>query len=311
MKKLFCYLVAMSCAASLAACGDSSSNSENNNTTENGTVYIVSDKNSDFNDVDSWLTNMWNVLICDIDSYIKYGTSSTGGEYDVEYAISELKASYAKKGEFNDFIHSLDSNDEINARLINAWDKLNEQLDILYNKVISETPKAKDTNYEYKTDLYKQYYDSFQDIERELKKAKEFSNSTNKTTNSVVTTEAVTLDNTTKKTKKKSFDFTFPESTKEYVDYIGQQIEITDVITMAAEMIGAEEGTSFKYNGNKFEIYRFKSDDPKIEQAKSGSLTYTIEGFGEFTSKSSVNGNYVMIYDTPEDKVIEAFERIS
>lgn len=307
MKKLLCILAAMSCAASLAACGDSSSNSENNNTTENGTVYIVSGKNSDFNGVDSWLTNMWNVLICDIDSYIKYGTSSTGGEYDVEYAISELKASYAKKGEFNDFIHSLDSNDEINARLITAWDKLNEQLDILYNKVISETPKAKDTNYEYKTDLYKQYYDSFQDIERELKKAKEFSNSTTKTTNSVVTTETVTLDNTTEKSKEKPFDFTFPESTKEYVDYIGQQIEITDVITMAAEMIGAEEGTSFKYNGNKFEIYRFKAGDPKIDEAKNGSFTITVDGLGEFTTNTSVCGDYIMTYDTPDESVIQAF----
>lgn len=101
------------------------------------------------------------------------------------------------------------------------------------------------------------------------------------------------------------------DSSSDYVDLIGKSIDITNVTKMAAEMIGAEEGTSFKYNGNKFEIYRFKADDPKIEQAKSGSLTYTIEGFGEFTSKSSVNGNYVMIYDTPEDKVIEAFEKIS
>ena len=98
-----------------------------------------------------------------------------------------------------------------------------------------------------------------------------------------------------------------PKSTKDYVELIGESLDITDVIDMAAEMIGAEEGTSFKYNGNKFEIYCFKADDPKIEQAKSGNLTYTIEGFGEFTSNSSVNGDYIMIYDTPDEDVIQAF----
>ena len=130
------------------------------------------------------------------------------------------------------------------------------------------------------------------------------------------TTEATTIEATTTPTIEETTEASeeqvaVPESSNEFVEIIGKDLEITNITEMAAEMIGAEEGTSFKYNGNKFEIYRFKSDDPKIEQAKSGSLSYTIESIGEFTSKSSVNGNYVMIYDTPEDKVIEAFERIS
>lgn len=174
MKKIICALTALIFAATLAACGSSSDSSSNSEPTTN---YIITNKN-EFSDVDHWLTDMWNTLICDMDSYIRYGTSCTGEEYDVEYAISELKASYKKKDEYNDFIHSLDSSDENNARLITAWDKMCEQLDILYNKVISETPKANDKNYEYSTDLYKQYYNSFQDIEREIKKAKKSSSST-------------------------------------------------------------------------------------------------------------------------------------
>lgn len=116
------------------------------------------------------------------------------------------------------------------------------------------------------------------------------------------TTTAVTTESTTAEEKS-----TVPNSSSDYVKIIGKDLEITDITKMAAEMIGAEEGTSFMYKGNKFEIYRFKADDPKIEQARSGSLTYNIEGFGEFTSNSSVNNDYVMIYDTPDESVIQAF----
>lgn len=100
-------------------------------------------------------------------------------------------------------------------------------------------------------------------------------------------------------------------SSEDYVKSIGEKIKITDKTTMAADMIGAEDGTSFRYNGNKFEVYRFKSGDPKLDDAESGTLVYTLEGFGDFTSNSSVNGEYIMIYDTPEDKVIETFKSIS
>lgn len=122
------------------------------------------------------------------------------------------------------------------------------------------------------------------------------------------TTEATTISTTEEVTEE--VKTSAPETSAEFVEIIGKDLEITKITTMAAEMIGAEEGTSFRYNDNKFEIYRFKSGDPKIEQAKSGSMTYTIEGFGELTSKSSVNGDFVMIYDTPEDEVIQAFTSI-
>lgn len=105
-------------------------------------------------------------------------------------------------------------------------------------------------------------------------------------------------------------EVSLPQSTGDYVDYIGSQIDITDKSLMAAQMIGAEEGTSFKYNGNKFEIYRFKDGDPKLEEAASGSIMLSIEGFGEYESSASVNNNFIMIYNTPDDTVISAFNSL-
>jgi hypothetical protein len=98
-----------------------------------------------------------------------------------------------------------------------------------------------------------------------------------------------------------------PASTEEYVKAIGEKIEITDTLTMAADMIGAVEGTSFKYNGNKFEIYKYNEGDPKLAEAASGSLTYEIEGFGEFTSQTVVKGEYVMLFNTEDSAVTDAF----
>lgn len=101
-----------------------------------------------------------------------------------------------------------------------------------------------------------------------------------------------------------------PETTAEYVEFIAEQLEITDILTMAASMIGAAEGTSFKYNGTKFELYRFNEGDPKLDEAASGSMTISIEGFGDYDSLASVNGNYVMLYKTADDVVISAFNSI-
>ena len=100
-------------------------------------------------------------------------------------------------------------------------------------------------------------------------------------------TEPVTEPETELKTEpatEAQVEVSLPQSTGDYVDYIGSQIDITDKSLMAAQMIGAEEETSFKYNGNKFEIYRFKDGDPKLEEAASGSIMLTIEGFGEYES---------------------------
>lgn len=128
------------------------------------------------------------------------------------------------------------------------------------------------------------------------------------TTEEITTTEETTTttaeETTTEATEAPAV---VPASTEEYVKAIGEKIEITDTLTMAADMIGAVEGTSFKVNGNKFEIYKYNEGDPKLEAAASGSMTYEIEGFGEFTSQTVVNGEYVMLFNTEDSAVTDAF----
>lgn len=140
------------------------------------------------------------------------------------------------------------------------------------------------------------------------------STSTAETTVIEIETEIETIPITEKITEEiteivteKTTESSIITSSSEFVDKIAETLDITDKITMAAEMIGAEDGTSFMYGNNKFEIYKFSDDNPKIEEASTGTLTIQLDGFGNIQTNSSVNGNYVMIYDTPDDDVINAF----
>ena len=129
------------------------------------------------------------------------------------------------------------------------------------------------------------------------------------TTEEITTTTEETTTTTAEETTTEATEApaVVPASTEEYVKAIGEKIEITDTLTMAADMIGAVEGTSFKFNGNKFEIYKYNEGDPKLEAAAAGSMTYEIEGFGEFTSQTVVNGEYVMLFQNEDSTVTDAF----
>lgn len=304
MKKLLCTLTALTCIVSVTACGSSSSSSESVTTqaTTQAEATTPTEIDITLSSVYGWVVGeMWNDGLCDISWYVENGTNSVGGELDIDFLLDNLKYSYEKKPKYDEYMKSLDTSIGNQAQLVNAWNKLSEQIDILYSKVSAEKPRPKDDTYDFNTDLFKQYFDKFVELEADVEAP------------TLATTTSISLETTMPTTEEVTEDMkaSAPETSAEFVEIIGKDLEITKITTMAAEMIGAEEGTSFRYNDNKFEIYRFKSGDPKIEQAKSGSLTYTVEGFGDMTSKSSVNGDFVMIYGTPEDKVIEAFERIS
>lgn len=74
-------------------------------------------------------------------------------------------------------------------------------------------------------------------------------------------------------------------------------------------MIGAADGVGFKLGEKKYEIYDFSNDPTKLEEASSGSLTLTVEGFGDYTSVALVNAKYVLLYheEDEEDVINQAF----
>lgn len=126
---------------------------------------------------------------------------------------------------------------------------------------------------------------------------------TTKATTTTITTTQVTSDIPAKSDSI--------SNSSEFVNFIGEKISITDITVMAADLIEAVDGTSFKVNGNKFEVYHFADGSAKLTEAASGTLTYNVEGFGEFTLTAIVNGNYVMIFNTPDENVSNAFSSVN
>lgn len=124
---------------------------------------------------------------------------------------------------------------------------------------------------------------------------------TQSTSANLDTTTSTTVPETTE--NKPSAD-----SVQSIAETIGKSVQITDIQPMAASMIGAEDGISFKADGKKFEVYKFSSGSDKLKEAAGGSLTLSIQGFGDYSTKCTVKNDYVMIYDTPNDAVIEAFK---
>ncbi|MBR1723424.1 MAG: hypothetical protein IJ723_00145 [Ruminococcus sp.] len=98
-------------------------------------------------------------------------------------------------------------------------------------------------------------------------------------------------------------------SANDYALYIEQQVPITDITWKAAELIGAADGVGFKLGEKKYEIYDFSNDPAKLEEASTGSLTLTLEGFGDYTSVALVNDKYVLLYheEDKEDVIEQAF----
>lgn len=92
-------------------------------------------------------------------------------------------------------------------------------------------------------------------------------------------------------------------------------IPYEDTIQKDASMIYAEDGIGFHYQGLSFEIYRFSSKNAElIKDAEDGSITFTLKGmesFGPNTSDAVANGEYLMIFDTANADVINAFENVA
>lgn len=99
-------------------------------------------------------------------------------------------------------------------------------------------------------------------------------------------------------------------SSKEYVEKINELISINDIGVKYGALIGAKDGSSFHYNDLSFELYLFPENSQELEEAKQGTFSFTLEGFGEITMNSKVNGNFILLYEIEDKDVINAFYKV-
>ena len=179
MRKTAIILSLLCCTAiaMLVSCGDDEeSSSRKKKKADSSSAISVSSEASSMEssikltDVSEWATgDLWNDGFCDIYHYVESGKNSVGDDMDIEFTVDNLKITMEKRGEYDAFIHTLDDSVPEQAQLINAWDKMMEQTDILYQKAISDTPRPSDETYEFNTDLFKQYFDTFYELSYEIK----------------------------------------------------------------------------------------------------------------------------------------------
>ncbi len=105
------------------------------------------------------IEDIWNGGFCDISWYIQYGTDSTGGTMDINFALERLDKNMEKKSEYDSFMSSL--SDTEYSEIKSIWDKLSPEIDKLYNKVKEEKPTPNSPDYEFDTGLFTQYHDAF------------------------------------------------------------------------------------------------------------------------------------------------------
>ena len=79
-----------------------------------------------------------------------------------------------------------------------------------------------------------------------------------------------------------------------------------ETTTMAADLIGAEEGRKYQFNGESVELYRFNEDSEEFQDVLQYKAV-KLEGFGSFPAE--INGNMVLLTKnlTNKDKISEIF----
>ena len=71
---------------------------------------------------DWYVTDIWNVGLCDIGYYTSSGTSATGEELDIELTLKQYNEAIAKLEEYNTFVNGLKDKKYDDVKF--AWEKL-------------------------------------------------------------------------------------------------------------------------------------------------------------------------------------------
>ena len=107
MKKLLFVLLAG--MLMLTGCGggnDDKSGEAPKSNDESSTELSTKEVSAKLREINDWyVTDIWNVGLCDIGYYTSSGTSATGEELDIELTLKQYNEAIAKLEEYNTFVN--------------------------------------------------------------------------------------------------------------------------------------------------------------------------------------------------------------
>lgn len=143
----------------------SEANSRDIETSEN-TKSVEETVNDRLIGISNDVTELWNEVIIEANSYANSGTSCTGEALDIDFVIENMDKYYGKVTEDKEYINNL--GDEY-SDIISAFEKLYDKATIICNNLRDETPKANvPLSYANEIELFQQYSDYFRDTVYEL-----------------------------------------------------------------------------------------------------------------------------------------------
>lgn len=146
------WLVVLSLVIIVTACSSNSTNKVNKNSDASSVEVTLREINNFV------ISDIWNIGIVDVSSYMGRGTSSTGETLDIDFTVQQLEKTMKKKADYDTYMNGLDAKyDSVKQ----VWSKLSGETDRLY-KIIQDTPpKANERNSDFDTGVFNQYMDAF------------------------------------------------------------------------------------------------------------------------------------------------------
>lgn len=120
-----------------------------------GCAFLKKNKNEDILKSNEWVTNMWNGCVDPVYWYIVDGTGTDGAAIDIDETLKKCDTYYLEFEKQKNFVNSLgDEHQEFKE----YYQKINEQISIIYPKIKAEKPIAKsEVDYEENMQIFYEY----------------------------------------------------------------------------------------------------------------------------------------------------------
>lgn len=160
MKKLLFVLLAGMLMLTGCSKGNDDKSGEAPKSSESSSEMSTEEVTAKLREINDWyVTDIWNIGLCDIGYYTTSGTSATGEELDIELTLKQYNEAVSKLEEYNTFVNGLKDTKYDDVKF--AWEKLYKGIKES-DKIVQSNEIKANSGLDLKTDKLSQYQSAFQ-----------------------------------------------------------------------------------------------------------------------------------------------------